>query len=269
MKFKVLIIDDDNLVCISLKKSLARLGYDVETVMDATKAFQVIEAFNPDIILLDIYLSVADGLDILKEIRSTLQEIPVIMITAFSDVKISVKAMKLGAYDFLLKPIDMDQLQLVLNKCVENIKLKREVARLQQMNSENDFHRDYFGKSKAIQKVLTVVDRLAQSDDTTILIEGKSGVGKEVLAKYIHQQSQRRNSVFVSINCAAIPKELAESELFGHEKGAFTGASQKTKLGKFELADQGTLLLDEIGELSLDLQVKLLRVLQEKKFQLM
>ncbi len=264
---KILIVDDDNLICLSLKRVLERLEYSAEICMDGAKVFDSIERHQPDIILLDIYLTTHNGLNILKELQEKYYHIPVIMITAYSDVKISVEAMKIGAFDFLLKPLDLDQLKIVLNKCVNHLKLKYEVDKLRDViNSDDKLNREFFGKSKSILRITNVVEKLAKSDDTTILLEGESGTGKEVFAKFIHQQSPRHNKVFIPINCATIPKELAESELFGHEKGAFTGASQKTKLGKFELADGGTILLDEIGELTLDLQVKLLRILQEKKF---
>lgn len=263
---KILIVDDDNLVCISLKKVLVKLGYEVEVCMEGDKVFGSVQLYQPDIILLDIYLTTHNGLDILKDLQKKFFHIPVIMITAYSDVKIAVNAMKSGAYDFLLKPLDLEQLQLVLNKCVNHLKLTNEVQKLQAVLSSNEMSSDFFGKSKPIIRALNIIEKLARSDDTTILLEGESGTGKEVFAQYIHQKSPRSNKVFIPINCGTIPKDLAESELFGHEKGAFTGAAQKTKLGKFELADGGTILLDEIGELSLDLQVKLLRVLQERKF---
>ncbi|MFH0734124.1 MAG: sigma-54 dependent transcriptional regulator [bacterium] len=266
MKPRILIIDDDNLICLSLKKILVKLDYDVEICMDGGKVFNIIEIANPDIILLDIYLTSHNGLDILKDLQKKYFDIPVVMITAYSDVRIAVSAMKAGAYDFLLKPIDLEQLNRVLDKCVSHLKLRREVETLRSIVGEDIISRDIFGKSKPIVKLIKEVEKLSSSGDTTILIEGESGTGKEVLAKYIHQISPRNNKVFISINCGSIPKELAESELFGHEKGAFTGASQKTKLGKFELAEGGTILLDEIGELSFEMQVKLLRVLQERKF---
>jgi len=266
MKPKILIIDDDDLVSRSLKKVLVKLDYEVDTCLDGEKVFDKIDIFDPDIILLDIYLTTHNGLDILKDLQKKHLHIPVIMITGYSDVKIAVQAMKLGAFDFLLKPIDLEQLRLILDKCVSHLRLKQEVRAFQSAVNEDNLTREYFGKSKSIIRVVNVVEKLAKSDDTTILLEGESGTGKEVFAKYIHQISPRSNKVFITINCGTIPKELAESELFGHEKGAFTGAAQKTKLGKFELADGGTILLDEIGELSLDLQVKLLRVLQEKTF---
>ncbi len=267
MKFKILIIDDDNLVCISLKKLLIKLGYDVDICLNGNETFDKIEEFEPDIILLDIYLTTSNGLDLLKQYQQKYFHMPVIMITGYSDVKIAVTAIKSGAFDFLLKPIDIEQLQVVLKKALDSITLRSEVDKLHQLlNSDDVLSKEFFGKSTKIRRLLNSVEKLAQSADTTILLEGESGTGKEEFAKFIHQQSPRRNSAFIQINCSAIPKELAESELLGHEKGAFTGAQQKTKLGKFELANGGTILLDEIGELSLDLQVKLLRVLQERKF---
>jgi len=266
MKFKILIVDDDDLVCISLKKLLVKLGYDVEICLNAEEIFKFSEDFEPDIILLDIYLTTHNGLQLLKELRKKLFNIPVIMITGYADVKIAVSAIKLGAYDFLLKPIDSEQLQIVLNKALDNLTLKAEVNKLHEILKGDVLTKDIFGRSLKIQRLLNYVEKIAASTDTTILLQGESGTGKEVFAKFIHQNSPRKNNSFIQINCSAIPKDLAESELFGYEKGAFTGASQKTKLGKFELANNGTILLDEIGELSVDLQVKLLRVLQERKF---
>ncbi len=266
MNFKILIIDDDNLICISLKKLLVKLGFDVDYCMNAEEAVSKIDEFDPDIILLDIYLTTHNGLELLKEFQKRFPHIPVIMITGYSDVKIAVTAIKSGAYDFLLKPIDIEQLQLVLKKAQDSIALKAEVDKLHEILRENELTKEFFGKSPKIKRTVASVEKLAKSGDTTVLLEGESGTGKEVFARYVHQQSPRNGKPFIQINCAAIPRELAESELFGHEKGAFTGALQKTKLGKFELANGGTILLDEIGELSLDLQVKLLRVLQERKF---
>ena len=266
MKPRILVIDDDNLVCISLKKALTRLENEVETCMDGGRAIHAIKTFEPDLILLDIYLTTHNGLEILKVIKDEGIDAPVIMITGYADVNIAVSAIKGGALDFLLKPIDLEQLQLVIEKSMENIRLKDEVNKLSSLLEEDYLTKEFFGKSRKIQKIVNSVEKLASSSDTTILIEGESGTGKEMIARFIHQRSPRKEKAFIQINCSAIPKELAESEFFGHEKGAFTGASQKTKLGKFELADGGTILLDEIGELTLDLQVKLLRVLQERKF---
>ncbi len=266
MKPRILIIDDDNLVCISLKKALTRLDNDVDICMEGEKAIHAIKTFEPDLILLDIYLTTHNGLELLKTIKNEGINSPVIMITGYADVNIAVSAIKGGALDFLLKPIDMEQLQLVIEKAMENIRLKDEVNKLSTLLEDDYLSKEFFGKSRKIQKLVNSVEKLAQSSDTTILIDGESGTGKEMFARFIHQRSPRSQKAFIQINCSAIPKELAESEFFGHEKGAFTGASNKTKLGKFELANGGTILLDEIGELTLDLQVKLLRVLQEKKF---
>lgn len=265
MNYRILIIDDDDLVRRALKKAIGKFGYETEVCAEGEKAIDSIKSFDPDIILLDIYLKTTNGIEILKQIKMQFPDIPVIMITGYADVNIAVSAMKIGAYDFLLKPLDMAQLQLVFKKIVEHIQLKQEVKRLKAASAEEEIAPRFFGSNRQIQKLVRDIQRISLSD-STILLEGESGTGKEEFAKFIHQSSNRRNFSLIRINCGSIPRELAESELFGHEKGAFTGAAQKTKLGKFELADKGTLLLDEIGELSLDLQVKLLRVLQEKKF---
>ncbi|MCX6151010.1 MAG: sigma-54 dependent transcriptional regulator [Ignavibacteriales bacterium] len=267
MNYRILIVDDDDLFSVALKRILEKMNYDVQICLDASRTFNIVESFEPDLILLDIYLTTHDGIEILKELQKAHSQIPVIMITGYSDVKIAVKAMKLGAYDFLLKPIDLDQLNSALAKIISHIDLKNEVMMFRTiLSSEQEIKKEFFGKSRSISKVIHSVEKLAASDNTTILLEGESGTGKEVFAQFIHQKSPRNSRVFIPVNCATITKELAESELFGHERGAFTGAAQKTKLGKFELANGGTILLDEIGELNLDLQVKLLRVLQEKKF---
>ncbi len=267
-EYRILIIDDDELVGVSLKKALIKIGYSAFLCQNPDEINQSIKDFDPDLILLDIYLGDdVNGIDILKNLITSHKQIPVVMITGYADVQIAVNAMKIGAKDFLLKPIDMEQLKFILEKNLEPVKLRKQVLKLQQLLHEGTaITREYFGKSDKIQKILDLAEKFAQADNTTILIEGESGTGKEVMAKFIHSMSPRRQGPFITVNCGAIPKELAESELFGYEKGAFTGAASKTKLGKFELADNGTLLLDEIGELSLDLQVKLLRVLQEKKF---
>lgn len=263
---KILIIDDDQLVCQSLKKILIKFGFETEYCLDGELAIEKVEEIEPDLILLDIYLTSVNGLDLLKSIHNKFFNIPVIMITAYADVSIAVKAMKLGAQDFLLKPLDLDQLKITIDRALNLKNLRTEVEKLQQLVQGDLLNKDFFGKSGKINKLISNVEKLAKSAGTTILIEGESGTGKEMIAKFIHQNSPRKDGPFIRINCSAIPRELAESELFGHEKGAFTGALQKTKMGKFELASGGTILLDEIGELSSDMQSKLLRVLQERKF---
>ncbi len=263
---RILIIDDDTLVSTSLRKVLVKLGFETECTDDIDGINDIINSFNPHLVLLDIYLSTHSGIDVLKEFKKNYPDLLVIMITGYADIQLAVTALKLGAYDFLLKPIDIEHLKSVLHKGFEQINLKYEVQKLHSIMDQDHIPEDYFGKSARIQRFVKSVVKLAESSDTTILLEGESGTGKEVFAKFIHQRSPRKHKPFIQINCATIPKDLAESELFGHERGAFTGASAKTKLGKFELADGGTILLDEIGELSPDLQTKLLRVLQEKKF---
>lgn len=266
MKKRILIIDDDELVTSSLKKALSQSGYDVDVALSGKSGIQFVETNLPDLVLLDIFLGDLNGLEVLKKIQLINSDLPVVMITGFADVQTAVNAIKMGAIDFILKPINLDQLELIINKTLKQIDLQKEIQRLRLITKEGEINREMFGNSRVIKSMLDAVDKIAVSEGTTILIEGESGSGKEMIARYIHNISSRKDGPFVAINCGAIPKELAESELFGSEKGAYTGAGEKTRIGKFELADGGTLMLDEIGELNHDLQVKLLRVLQEKKF---
>lgn len=266
MIYKLLIIDDDNLICLALKKSLQKLGYDADFCQKPMELLDKVKSYKPDIILLDVYLGEVNGLEVLEQLQKSFPHISVIMITGYADIRIAVNAIKVGAYDFLIKPLESEKLNIVIKRCIDTLKLKSEVSRLETIINQDYIPRDFFGQSRSILITLNSIDKIIQSDRTTVLLDGESGTGKEVFAKYIHQNSPRSKQPFITVNCGSIPKDLAESELFGHEKGAFTGASTKTKLGKFELADGGTILLDEIGELSLEMQVKLLRVLQEKKF---
>ncbi len=266
MKKRILVIDDDELVTSSLKKALSQSGYDVDVALSGKSGIQFVETNLPDLVLLDIFLGDLNGLEVLKKIQLINSDLPVVMITGFADVQTAVNAIKMGAIDFILKPINLDQLELIINKTLKQIDLQKEIQRLRLITKEGEINREMFGNSRVIKSMLDAVEKIAVSEGTTILIEGESGSGKEMIARYIHNISSRKDGPFIAINCGAIPKELAESELFGSEKGAYTGAGEKTRIGKFELADGGTLMLDEIGELNLDLQVKLLRVLQEKKF---
>lgn len=266
MKSKILVIDDDVLVTTSLKRALEKEDFLIEICSDGKAVIDSVTTYQPDMILLDIFLGEVNGIDILKQLQKDYNHIPIVMITGYADVQTAVTAIKLGAIDFILKPINLDQLELIITKTLKQISLQKEVNRLRVMYQEGEITREIFGQSKAITSTLDAVEKISRSESTTILIEGESGSGKEMIAKFIHFNSPRRNGPFITINCGAIPKELAESEFFGSEKGAYTGAGEKTRMGKFELADGGTIMLDEIAELSLDLQVKLLRVLQEKKF---
>ena len=202
----------------------------------------------------------------MKLIRREGWQVPIILMTAYADVSLAVQAMKEGASDFLVKPIDLDHLNLLLGKTLEHARLQKKIDLLQQEINETRPGSGIICRSKEMLAIIDMAKRLAASDSTTVLIEGESGTGKELIARYICEQSSRAGEPFIRINCGAIPKDLAESEIFGYERGAFTGASDRMKQGKFELAHGGTILLDEIGELSTDMQVKLLRVLEEQRF---
>ncbi len=265
MSSKLLIVDDDELLNNSLNAVLTRSGYEVVSVIKGEEAIQQIQDFQPDIVLLDLYLGSITGLDILQKLRAEKNETPVILITAFSDVSSAVRAIKLGAEDFVLKPLDLEQLEILVDKTLNRKNLERKYELLKDEMQQKFGPYAIVGKSENLKKVVHTAEKLAHAD-TTVLIIGESGSGKELIARLIHEKSERSDGPFISINCGAIPKELAESELFGYEKGAFTGAMDKMRQGKFELANRGTILLDEVGELTQELQVKLLRVLEMKRF---
>jgi len=262
--YTIVVIEDDPLVNQTVSGILETKYTRVYTYEDATRAQNEMHIVGPDLILLDIFLGHANGLDILENLRKQGYTMPVIMMTAFSDIKMAVRAMKLGAEDFIVKPLDLEQLEVAVEKSLENYDLRRQVDLLSEKLQEEQ-PSEILGDSDGIRKALEM-GKIISSADTTVLILGESGTGKELLAKYIHDNSPRARGPFVTINCGAIPRELAENELFGYERGAFTGATEKIKQGKFEQAQHGTILFDEIAELSMELQVKLLRVLQEKKF---
>jgi two-component system, NtrC family, response regulator AtoC len=262
---KILIADDELLLLNSLNKIVASAGYTVVTTPQGKNVIPMIQEHRPDLLLLDIFLGDSDGLEILQAITTMGLPVGVLIMTANADVPRAVEAMRLGALDFLPKPFEMEHLLIQIEKAVEHTRLARRVKVLETELDDQRTRHGIIGTSMKLSNVLKTADRLAQSDDTTVLIEGESGVGKEMVARYIHQRSPRSQRPFITVNCGAIPKDLAESEFFGYEKGAFTGATEKMKQGKFELAEGGTILLDEVGELSLDMQVKLLRVLEEKR----
>jgi len=265
-KGRILVADDEKVITNSLQKILTDSGYDVAICATGEEVTQQLNAFNPDLVLLDIYLGDSHGIQILKQMRIDGWEIPFIMMTGFADVSLAVQAMKEGAADFVLKPFDLAHLLVLIEKNLKQVHLQAKVKVLQEEVEHQRLRSGLIGSSQEIKRVLDVAERLAQGETTTVLLEGESGTGKELVARFIHDRSFRQDQPFVTLNCAAIPKDLAESEFFGYEKGAFTGATERMKEGKFELANRGTILLDEIGELSLDMQVKLLRVLEGKKF---
>jgi len=262
----VFVIDDDKLLLNSLQKNLELIGNTVAVCDSGKDALTLMESHAPDVVLLDIKLGDMSGIDLLKEIKKQSPGLPVVMITAFTDVQTVVTAMKSGAEDYISKPIDLNDLEIVLERAKNSIRKDRKITVLEQDLAEEKGSILKTFKSTAMRKILQFVNKVAKSPDTSVLIEGESGTGKEVIARMIHDKSPRSGAPYITINCGALPKDLIENELFGSEKGAFTGALNKTKKGKFELADGGSILLDEIGELSPEAQVKLLRVLQERRF---
>jgi len=259
----ILVVDDEVGARESLKMILKK-DYQVFLAKNAEEAFRQMETCNPDVILLDLILPDMDGLRVLEKLKQTFPDQIVIMITATKTIKTAVEAMKLGAYDYITKPFDVDELRLIVHRALSTLALKEENQRLW-MEVDRSFGFDnIIGKSKEMKEIFKVVKQVADTR-STVLIMGESGTGKELISRAIHYHSPRKNHPFVTINCAAIPETLIESELFGHEKGAFTNAIEK-KLGRFEMAHLGTLFLDEIGELSLMTQAKILRFLEEKEF---
>jgi DNA-binding NtrC family response regulator len=258
---KVLVIDDDASLRRVMEMQLEEIGCDVLAVASGKEALGVLEEATLDLVITDLRIPGMSGMDILKSLRKDHPELTVIMVTAYGTVRTAVEAMKAGAYDYLTKPIDYDELTLVVNRALEHQQLLEEVRNLRHTLDEKYGFESIIGRSKKLLRVLEMTSRVAQTD-SIVLIRGETGTGKELLAKAIHQNSRRKNEPFVTINCGAIPGNLMESELFGHTKGAFTGATTAKK-GRVETADGGTLFLDEIGELPLDLQIKLLRLIQQ------
>ena len=262
-KRRVLIVDDEAGVRESLRMVL-KDTYEPVAVGSGSDALEALAAGPFDVVLLDIVMPNMDGLELLEEVRSRYPRVPVIMLTATKTVKTAVGAMKLGAFDYVTKPFDVDELRVILDKATENAALQREVEELRHEVGRRYQLDNIIGKSPKMQEVFRTVHTVAPLK-TTILITGESGTGKELIAKAIHYGSPRSRKPLVTLNCAAIPETLLESELFGHEKGSFTDAHQK-KLGQFELAHGGSLFLDEIGEMGPATQAKLLRVLEHGEF---
>ncbi len=264
-KEKIFIADDEVILTETLQNILSA-DYDVFICNHGEEFFAKLSSANPDLILLDIFMGKTNGLQLLRKMREESFDVPVLMITAHADVALAVEAMKEGAVDFVIKPFDLTHLGVLIEKSMEQSRLKKKVQVLQNELEQQRTRSGIIGQSSALRRILQMSERLAQSDNTTVLIEGESGTGKELLARFVFQKSPRAEKPFITLNCGAIPKNLAESEFFGYEKGAFTGATDRMRQGKFELANSGTIFLDEIGELTLDMQVKLLRVLEERRF---
>lgn len=262
--YKVLIADDEPGVRQLLTEVLEDM-FDVESVERGDVVLNKINEGNYDILILDLELPGMNGIEILKTIYEKKMKITVVVVTASNNIETAITTMKLGAYDYIVKPFDTEKLLVIMKNIVEKLDLEKEVDTLREQVSEKYRFSNVIGKSPAMQKIFATLERVIDTD-STILIIGESGTGKEVIARAIHYNSNRRQYPFRSIDCSTIPQDLIGSELFGHEKGAFTGAVSR-KIGKFEVTSKGTLFLDEISNLSIDMQAKLLRVLQEKEFE--
>ena len=261
----LLIVDDEKNYLVVLEALLSPEGYEIMTSDKAQEALRLLQEADVDLVLTDMKMPGMSGMELLEEAKKIKPEVPVIMMTAYGTIEMAVEAMKKHAYDYITKPFQNEELKLTLRKALENYRLVKENRRLSEALSERHGYRNIVGKSKSMLKVYDLIDKVAQSK-ASVLITGPSGTGKELIAKAIHYESLRKDRPFISVNCGALAETLLESELFGHEKGAFTGAIAMKK-GRFELADGGTLFLDEIGDMSPPLQVKLLRVLQEMEFE--
>jgi two-component system NtrC family response regulator len=261
----VLIVDDEKNYPLILSAVLADEGFETLTANSGQEALQILASSDVDLILTDMKMPTMDGIELLEKIKERDPDIPVIMMTAHGTVEKAVEAMQKGAYTYILKPFDNDRLVLYTNKALAMFRVVKENRLLRTAVAGQYSFGNIIGKSKKMLEVYEIIQKVAPAT-ATVLIEGESGTGKELVAKSIHFNSPRRNNPFIAVNCSALAESLLESELFGHEKGAFTGAAAMKK-GRFELADGGTLFLDEIGELTPGLQVKLLRVLQEKVFE--
>ncbi len=263
--FRILVADDERFMAEMLQEIFEEEGMLVETALDGRQALEKFRSSSFDLVLLDLRMPEVSGMEVLKEIRRDDPDIPVVVITAYGSVDNAVEALKIGAYDFVTKPFKIEELKNIITRALELERLKRERDYLLDEIREEFHFEGVIGESPRMKEVMQMAQLVAKTD-ATVLIYGESGTGKELLARSIHFQSDRKDKPFIVVNCGAITETLLESELFGHEKGSFTGAHAR-KLGKFELADEGTIFLDEIGEMSPAMQVKLLRVLQDRTFE--
>src|SRR6056297_695809 len=264
MKPSVLVVDDEEDIRISLSGILEDEGYEVSLCSSGEEALKILKDNEPDILLLDIWLTGKDGIEILDFVQHDYSQVPVIMISGHGNIELAVKTIKKGAFDFIEKPLSLEKVVVTVNKALEFKRLQQENLDLRS-RIKVDYIQNLSGNSQAIKELREQIEKVAPTD-AWVLITGDNGTGKEIVARSLHKRSKRANKPMIAVNCAAIPEELIESELFGHEKGSFTGA-EKTHIGKFELAHKGTLFMDEIGDMSMKTQSKILRILQEQSFE--
>jgi len=260
----ILVVEDEQDMLLGLRKILSKQGHRVQIAETGSIGAQKLEQSYFDIVITDLKMPGMDGMELLRKAKEAYSDIIVVMITGYGTVESAVEAMKLGAYDYITKPFDPERIKTVVRKALKQIALINENRYLKQKMREVSGTRNIVGDSREMQKVFKIVDKVA-STDTTVLILGESGTGKELIARYVHYNSPRKDQIFIAVNCGALRESLLESELFGHEKGSFTGAIC-TKRGLMEIASGGTFFFDEIGDVSLPIQAKLLRVLQEREF---
>ena len=265
IKGKVIVIDDEVNAAAALETLLREDGYEVSSAHDAREGLALLEKTDADVVLTDLRMPGMDGLELLQRIKEIRPEVMVLLMTAYGTVKTAVRAMKLGAEDYLGKPIDVEELEVVLERVIEKKRLLEETQVLRERVAKKYRFDNLVGESPEILAAVKAVQQVASSNASVLLL-GESGTGKELFAQAIHQNSPRQNKPFIKVACAALPETLLESELFGHEKGSFTGALY-TRAGRFEAADGGTLFLDEIGDISPTVQVKLLRFLEQREFE--
>jgi two-component system response regulator PilR (NtrC family) len=261
---KILVVDDEQSIRDFLAIMLKKEGHDIATAGNGLEAIKAVQAEIFDLVITDVKMPGADGMEVLKSVKETSPETIVIMITAFAAAETAVEAMKIGAYDYIIKPFKVDELKLIINNSLEKRNLRKENILLKREIESKAGFDNFIGKSEPMNKIFSLIRQVAETT-STVLITGESGTGKELVAKAVHYSSPRKNGPFVTVNCGALPETLLESELFGYMKGAFTGASSN-KQGLFEAANNGSIFLDEISATTPALQIKLLRVLQEREF---
>ncbi len=263
MKKRIQVIDDESFICKTLKEGLIDLDYEVRIALNGNEGLKKISEFKPHVVFVDMRLQDENGLDLIQKIKKIDQDIEIVIMTAYGDIQTAVTAMKNDAFDYINKPLDLEEIDLIIKKAVKNLKMKNRINLYEKEKKLN--HEDIIGEHALMKEVYKKIDILSKNDSVTVLIRGETGTGKELVAKAIHNQSVRSKAPIMSINCSTLPQDLVESELVGFEKNAFTGANS-TKKGLLEIADGGTVFLDEIGEIALETQSKLLRFLEERKF---